>query len=46
VDTRLKYQAAKNVGITFSVNNLLDRNYFAYYQMAGRTFYGDVSYSF
>ncbi len=46
VDTRLKYQASKNVGVTFSLNNLLDRNYFAYYQMAGRTFYGDISYSF
>ena len=46
VDTRLKYQATKNIGLTFSLNNLLDRNYFSYYQQAGRTFYGDVSYSF
>ena len=46
VDTRLKYQATKNIGVSFSLNNLLDRNYFSYYQMPGRTFYGDVTYSF
>ena len=46
VDTRVKYQATKHIGVTFSLNNLLDRNYFSYYQMAGRTFYGDVTYSF
>jgi outer membrane receptor protein involved in Fe transport len=46
LDTRIKYQATKNVGLSFSLNNLLDRNYFSYYQQAGRTFYGDISYSF
>lgn len=46
LDTRVKFQATKHVGLSFAVNNLLDRNYFAYYQMPGRTFYGDVTYSF
>jgi iron complex outermembrane receptor protein len=46
VDTRLKYQATKNVGLSFSVNNLLDRDYYSYYKQAGRTVYGDVSVSF
>lgn len=46
VDTRINFQAIKNVNISFSVNNLLDREYFSYYRQAGRTVYGEVSYSF
>jgi len=46
VDTRIAYQATKNIDLSFSVNNLLDREYSSFYQQAGRTVYGEVSYSF
>lgn len=46
VDTRIKYQATKNIDLSFSVNNLLDRQYFSFYRQAGRTVYGEISYSF
>ncbi|ATG88525.1 TonB-dependent receptor [Methylomonas koyamae] len=46
VDTRIAYQATKNIDLSFSVNNLLDREYSAFYLQAGRTVYGEISYSF
>jgi iron complex outermembrane receptor protein len=46
IDTRIAYQATKNIDLSFSVNNLLDREYSVFYQQAGRTVYGEVSYSF
>ncbi len=46
VDTRIAYQATKNIDLSFSVNNLLDREYSVFYQQAGRTVYGEISYSF
>ncbi|WP_155931177.1 TonB-dependent receptor [Methylomonas sp. 11b] len=46
VDTRIAYQATKNIDLSFSVNNLLAREYSAFYQQAGRTVYGEISYSF
>ena len=46
VDTRLSYQATKNIDVSFSVNNLLDREYYSFYRQAGRSVYGEISYSF
>lgn len=46
VDTRIAYQATKNVDLAFSVNNLLDREYFSFYRQAGRSVYGEISYRF
>lgn len=46
VDTRVKYQATKNIDLSFSVNNLLDREYYSFYRQAGRSVYGEISYSF
>lgn len=46
VDTRMAYQATQNIDVSFSVNNLLDREYSSFYRQAGRSVYGEISYSF
>lgn len=46
VDTRIAYQATKNIDVSFAINNLLDREYSQFYQQAGRSVYGEISYSF
>jgi len=46
VDTRVAYQATKNIDVSFAINNLLDREYYQFYQQAGRSVYGEISYSF
>ncbi|WGS85084.1 TonB-dependent receptor [Methylomonas sp. UP202] len=46
LDTRIGFQATKNIDLSFSVNNLLDRQYSSFYLQAGRTVYGEISYSF
>lgn len=45
-DISAKYQVAKYASLTFSINNLLDANYFTYYQAPGRQFYGGVTLKF
>jgi iron complex outermembrane receptor protein len=46
VDTRIGYQATKNIDVSFAINNLLDREYSQFYLQAGRSVYGEISYSF
>lgn len=46
VDTRIAYQATKNIDVSFAINNLLDREYSSFYLQAGRSVYGEISYSF
>jgi iron complex outermembrane receptor protein len=46
VDTRIAYQATKNIDVSFAINNLLDREYSQFYLQAGRSVYGEISYSF
>ncbi|MBS4051163.1 MAG: TonB-dependent receptor [Methylomonas sp.] len=46
VDARMAFQATQNIDVSFSVNNLLDREYSQFYLQAGRSVYGEISYSF
>ncbi|WP_345971871.1 TonB-dependent receptor [Sulfurimonas diazotrophicus] len=45
-DAKIAYDVQENLGISLAVNNLLDREYYQYYLMPGRTFYGELSFKF
>lgn len=43
LDARVNYQATKNVKLSVSADNLLDRDYFQFYKQPGRSVYGEVT---
>ena len=46
LDARVNYQATKNVKLSVSADNLLDRDYFQFYKQPGRSVYGEVTLSY
>ena len=46
LDGRISYRLNKNVLLSLSVNNILDKEYFLYYKTAGRTFTFGVTAKF
>lgn len=46
VDLKLSYAVTKFCTISFSINNLFDEDYYAYYKAPGRSWYTEVSLKF
>lgn len=38
LDTKISYRIVKNMNISLSINNILDKQYYVYYKAPGRTF--------
>ncbi len=45
-DAKVSYKFTKNATLSFSVDNIFDRDYFAYYKAAGRSWFGEVTLRF
>ena len=45
-DLSIRYALTKKAMIAFSIDNLFDQDYFAYYQAPGRKFYGHLTFKF
>jgi iron complex outermembrane recepter protein len=46
LNTKIAYKITKNATLSFSVDNILDRKYFAYYQCPGRSWFTDLTLKF
>lgn len=45
-DAKIGYKLTKNASVSFSVDNILDRDYFSYYKTPGRSWFGEVTLRF
>ncbi len=45
-DAKVSYKFTKNATLSFSVDNIFDRDYFAYYKTPGRSWFGEVTLRF
>jgi iron complex outermembrane receptor protein len=45
-DAKISYKLTKNASISFSVDNIFDRDYFSYYKAPGRSWFGEVTLKF
>lgn len=45
-DAKIGYKLTKNATVSFSVYNVFDREYFAYYKAPGRSWFGEVTLRF
>jgi iron complex outermembrane receptor protein len=46
LDAKISYQLIKNMSISLSINNILDKEYYVYYKAPGRTFTINLSAKF
>jgi len=46
VDTKVAYKLTQNAEISVSVDNLLDEDYYAYYQGTGRSFFTELTWRY
>lgn len=45
-DAKVSYKVTKNATISFSVDNIFDRDYFSYYKAPGRSWFGEITLRF
>jgi len=45
-DAKVTYRFDKNVALSLSIDNLLDRQYFSYYAAPGRSWFAELSYRY
>ena len=45
-DAKVLYKLTKFAAVSFSVNNIFDRNYFSYYKAPGRSWFGELTLKF
>ena len=45
-DAKVSYKFTKNATLSFSVDNIFGRDYFAYYKAAGRSWFGEITLRF
>lgn len=45
-DAKVSYKFTKNATLSFSVDNIFDRDYFAYYKTPGRSWFGEITLRF
>lgn len=45
-DAKMGYKLTKNASVSFSVDNIFDRDYFAYYKAPGRSWLGEITLKF
>jgi iron complex outermembrane receptor protein len=45
-DAKITYKLTKNSSVSFSVDNIFDRDYFSYYKAHGRSWFGEVTLKF
>ncbi|WP_333655607.1 TonB-dependent receptor domain-containing protein, partial [Dissulfurispira sp.] len=45
-DAKVSYKLTKFATLSFSVDNILDRDYFSYYKAPGRSWFGEITLRF
>ncbi|MFN3568154.1 MAG: TonB-dependent receptor domain-containing protein, partial [Caldimicrobium sp.] len=45
-DAKISYRVTKNASLSFSVNNIFNRQYFEYYKAPGRSWFGELTLKF
>ncbi len=45
-DAKVSYKVTKNATLSFSVDNIFDKEYFAYYKAPGRSWFGEITLRF
>jgi iron complex outermembrane receptor protein len=45
-DAKVSYKLTKSATVSFSVDNIFDRDYFAFFKAQGRSWFGEVTMRF
>ncbi len=45
-DAKISYKLTKNAAVSLSVDNIFDKEYFAYYKSPGRSWFGEITLKF
>ncbi len=45
-DAKVSYKLTKNAAVSLSVDNIFDKEYFAYYKSPGRSWFGEITLRF